>query len=160
MRYRGIATLFCIIFDGIFADCRKVCIFADRKRRKCCNSGIKWSDGRVARQRSAKPRTAVRIRFRPQILQSRRLKKVVCFVFLGVFVSTTHILHKNTNSPRAVALHKWMLRAIAHLGMGGCADIVFYCSGLHPALCRIRTSSGKALTSNPLQTSDFAEQTT
>ena len=24
-----------------------------------------WSDGRVARQRSAKPRTAVRIRFRP-----------------------------------------------------------------------------------------------
>ena len=26
----------------------------------------KWSDGRVARQRSAKPRTAVRIRFRPR----------------------------------------------------------------------------------------------
>ena len=49
----------------------------------------------------------------------------------------------------AVALHKRMLRAIAHLGMGGCADIVFYCSGLRPALCRIRTSSGKALTSNP-----------
>ena len=49
----------------------------------------------------------------------------------------------------AVALHKRMLRAIAHLAMGGCADIVFYCSGLRPALCRIRTSSGKALTSNP-----------
>ena len=29
----------------------------------------KWSDGRVARQRSAKPCTAVRIRFRPQLKQ-------------------------------------------------------------------------------------------
>ena len=61
-------------------------------------------------------------------------------------MSATHILHKNTNSQMAVALHKRMLRAIAHLGRGGCADIVFYCSGLRPALCRIRTSSGKALT--------------
>ena len=68
-------------------------------------------------------------------------------------MSATHILHKNINSQMAVALHKRILRAIAHLGMGGCADIVFYCSGLRPALCRIRTSSGKALTSNPLQTS-------
>ena len=77
MRYRGIATLFCIIFDGIFADCRKVCIFADRKRRKCCNSSRKWSDGRVARQRSAKPRTAVRIRFRPH----KTLLRSVFFLF-------------------------------------------------------------------------------
>ena len=70
-------------------------------------------------------------------------------------MSTTRILHKNTNSQMAVALHKRILRAIAHLGRGGCADIVFYCSGLRPVLYRIRTSSGKALTSNPLQTSKF-----
>lgn len=38
----------------------------------CCTGtrdGLYWSDGRVARQRSAKPCTAVRIRFRPQLKQ-------------------------------------------------------------------------------------------
>ncbi len=119
----------------------------------CKPKNGKWSDGRVARQRSAKPRTAVRIRFRPQNFAEQTTFISRLFCFLGVSVSTTHILHKNINSQMAVALHKRILRAIAHLAKGGCADIVFYCSGLRPALCRIRTSSGKALTSNPLQTS-------
>ena len=44
-------------------------IFAIRDVPKDERSAI-WSDGRVARQRSAKPCTAVRIRFRPRITPS------------------------------------------------------------------------------------------
>lgn len=39
----------------------------------CIPSNGKWSDGRVARLRSAKPPTAVRIRFRPRFIDNKNI---------------------------------------------------------------------------------------
>ena len=47
------------IFDFCLQHSKNIPIFASPK-------GAIWSDGRVARHRSAKPYTAVRIRFRPR----------------------------------------------------------------------------------------------
>ena len=90
-----------------FADFRNVCIFAlpmrlkinrmfparhaIRKQRTCSYGmkaeqepvGEQWSDGRVARQRSAKPCTAVRIRFRPH-------QNTVASNCNGVFILSCH----------------------------------------------------------------------
>ena len=46
----------------------------------------KWSDGRVARQRSAKPCTAVRIRFRPHRNRVVDIYNAVFFLFCHTFV--------------------------------------------------------------------------
>lgn len=79
----------------------------------------KWSDGRVARQRSAKPRTAVRIRFRPPKLQSRRLNKSsVCVLLCLCERAHKHPKHKQ---PSAIAL---LLQRTAHLWIHGCGEIV------------------------------------
>ena len=66
----------------------------------CCTGtrdGLYWSDGRVARQRSAKPYTAVRVRFRPhdQALNDVDITKLsACFI--SVKVQFAQHLH-NTN---------------------------------------------------------------
>ena len=54
------------------------------------------------------------------------------FCFLGVYVSTTHIPHKNINSQMAVALHKRILRAIAHLAKGRLCGYCVLLLGLAP----------------------------
>ena len=45
-----------------------------------------WSGGRVARQWSAKPRTAVRIRSRPQKVNSKTGVGFFCFLILYLFI--------------------------------------------------------------------------
>ena len=100
---------------GSFAEMRNVCIFAlpkyrsspgfgpgsQRRHRRygrggadfrlglCCTGtdGFScWSDGRVARQRSAKPCTAVRVRFRPHRNRVANICNAVFFLFCHAFV--------------------------------------------------------------------------
>ena len=60
----------------------------------------KWSDGRVARQRSAKPRTAVRIRFRPQNQMDNKLiySELSIFLFMHSITLATYLLHKHAKT--------------------------------------------------------------
>lgn len=86
---------------GSFAKIRNVCIFAISKPiffvLRILQPGllrsfeevegrIFWSDGRVARQRSAKPCTAVRIRFRPHRNRVVDYYNAVFFLVCTVFV--------------------------------------------------------------------------
>ena len=55
----------------------------------CCTGtrdGLYWSDGRVARQRSAKPYTAVRVRFRPHRNRVADVCNAVFVLFCHTFV--------------------------------------------------------------------------
>ena len=65
-------------------------IFAIRDVPKDERSAI-WSDGRVARQRSAKPCTAVRIRFRPHRNRVAAIYNAVLFLNCHTFVIPTFI---------------------------------------------------------------------
>ena len=57
-----------------------------------CSDGFScWSDGRVARQRSAKPCTAVRIRFRPHRNRVAAIYNAVLFLNCHTFVIQTFI---------------------------------------------------------------------
>ena len=72
---------------------------AIRKQRTCSYGmkaeqepvGEQWSDGRVARQRSAKPCTAVRIRFRPHRNRVAAIYNAVLFLNCHTFVIPTFI---------------------------------------------------------------------
>ena len=65
-------------------------IFAIRDVPKDERSAI-WSDGRVARQRAAKPCTAVRIRFRPHRNRVAAIYNAVLFLNCHTFVIPTFI---------------------------------------------------------------------
>ena len=61
----------------------------------CCTGtrdGLYWSDGRVARQRSAKPYTAVRVRFRPHQNSVRNHSNAVFLFFCHISVIPPHKL--------------------------------------------------------------------
>ena len=62
----------------------------------------KWSDGRVARQRSAKPCTAVRIRFRPHqnavVDYYNGVFFLICTVFVRQFYIPILIFSNNARS--------------------------------------------------------------
>ena len=62
-----------------------------REKLKGGVSRKKWSDGRVARQRSAKPCTAVRIRFRPHRNRVAAIYNAVLFLNCHTFVIPTFI---------------------------------------------------------------------
>ena len=67
---------------------------ADFRLGLCCagTDGFScWSDGRVARQRSAKPCTAVRIRFRPHRNRVAAIYNAVLFLNCHTFVIPTFI---------------------------------------------------------------------
>lgn len=74
----GNMSIFALRYDA----CRlsiSLCHQSDMQR-------IFWSDGRVARQRSAKPCTAVRIRFRPHKNRVVATYNAVLFLVCTVFV--------------------------------------------------------------------------
>ena len=76
-------------------------IFAIRDVPKDERSAI-WSDGRVARQRSAKPCTAVRIRFRPHqnavVDYYNGVFFLICTVFVRQFYIPILIFSNNARS--------------------------------------------------------------
>ena len=122
------------------------------------NNPTIWSDGRVARQRSAKPRTAVRIRFRP-----RRATNVcwsLFLLFVGGFsapsldrlwlrvVAASMCKHRrNTPSKPLLRSMAQMNKSsrITHLGKQGCGDRRVLLLDLRSALSGISASSGIAL---------------
>lgn len=61
---------------------------------------LRWSGGRAARQRSAKPRTAVQIRFRPRYLKDRIVYNDAIFLFLSIicFLPIENVLWRNTET--------------------------------------------------------------
>ena len=91
-------------------------IFAIRDVPKDERSTI-WSDGRVARQRSAKPCTAVRIRFRPQLRQRMlpESRRTAC-AEMAREQCRTAIFHQE--SPRKLLASKdfFFVRALISLG--------------------------------------------
>ena len=124
------------------------------------NNPTIWSDGRVARQRSAKPRTAVRIRFRP-----RRATDIgwslFCFIrrrgsapspdrlWLRVVAASLCKHHRNTPSKpllRSMAQLNKSSR-ITHLGKQGCGDRRVLLLDLRSALYGISASSGMVVES-------------